>query len=57
MAKINVEVVGAYVDGKAPGSTLSIEEKSANHLKSLGYVKIKPKQTNTSRKKAVTTNK
>jgi hypothetical protein len=53
MAKVKVEVTGAFVDGKGPGSTLSIEEKSADHLEAIGYVKrlveekpkAEPKQT------------
>lgn len=38
MAKVKVKVAGAYVDGNAPGSVISIEEKSAAHLESIGYV-------------------
>jgi hypothetical protein len=40
MAKIKVEVLGAYVDGQGPGSIVSVDEKSAMQLKSIGYVKI-----------------
>ena len=50
MAKLKVEVTGAYVDGHKPGSTIEIEKKSAEYLESLGYVKkVKeaPKQDKT----------
>lgn len=39
MAKVKVEVLNAEVDGKKQGEQLSIEEKSANHLEAIGYVK------------------
>lgn len=39
MAKARVEVMGAYVDGNAPGTTINVEEKSAKYLESIGYVK------------------
>jgi hypothetical protein len=38
--KIKVEVVGAYVDGHGPGSIISVDEKSAKYLESIGYAKI-----------------
>lgn len=49
MAKFKVEVVGAYVDGHGPGSIVSVDEKSAKYLESIGYGKIiedveKPKE-------------
>lgn len=37
MAKTKVKVIGAYVDGSAPGTVISVEEKSANHLVKIGY--------------------
>lgn len=40
MAKVKVEVLAAVVDGKGQGEQLSIEEKSAAHLESIGYVKL-----------------
>lgn len=40
MAKVKIEVVGAYIDGHAPGSKIDVEEKSANHLERIGYAKI-----------------
>lgn len=40
MAKIKVEVLGAYVDGNAPGSTIEIDERSAKHFESIGYVRV-----------------
>ncbi|MBM7600431.1 hypothetical protein JOC34_002822 [Virgibacillus halotolerans] len=43
MAKIKVEVTGAIVDGHAPGSTISVEGKSAEYLEGIGYVRILPK--------------
>lgn len=39
MAKVKVEVLNAVVDGKGQGEQISIEEKSAEHLESIGYVK------------------
>ncbi|MGE6896823.1 hypothetical protein [Priestia flexa] len=39
MAKVKVEVLNATVDGKGQGEVISIEEKSADHLESIGYVK------------------
>lgn len=39
MAKVKVEVTGAYVDGSAPGSTIEIDKKSAKHLEAIGYVR------------------
>ena len=35
-----VKVTGAYVDGKGPGSTLSVDDKMADYLERLGYAKI-----------------
>lgn len=40
MAKVKVEVLNAVVDGKVEGEQLSIEEKSAKYLESIGYVKF-----------------
>lgn len=62
MAKVKVEVTGAYVDGNAPGATINIEDKSAKYLESVGYVKkveenpkaepkAEPKATNKSTEK------
>lgn len=44
MAKVNVKVLKAVVDGKGEGSTLSIDERSAKHLESIGYVQIEAEQ-------------
>lgn len=40
MAKVKVEVTGAYVDGSAPGSVIEVEEKSAKYLEKVGYAKV-----------------
>lgn len=40
MAKVKVEVTNAIVDGKCHGEQVSIEEKDAKRLESIGYVKI-----------------
>ena len=37
--KVEVEVLEAEVDGKVKGETLEIDEKSADYLESIGYVK------------------
>lgn len=44
MAKVKVEVLNAVVDGKGRGEQISIEEKTAEHLESIGYVKILTKK-------------
>lgn len=61
MAKVNVRVVGAYVDGNAPGTQINVEEKSAKYLEKIGYAKIvkeapkpAPKKKAAPRKKATT---
>lgn len=38
MAKVKVKVLNAYVDGKGPGEELSMDNRSADHLESIGYV-------------------
>jgi hypothetical protein len=38
--KVRLEVTGAYVDGHGPGSIVSVDEKSAKQLESIGYGKI-----------------
>lgn len=45
MAKVKVEVTGAIVDGKFPGEQLEVEEKSADYLEKIGYVKKLGKAT------------
>lgn len=47
MSKVKVEVLKAIVDGKGEGEQLAIDERSAAHLESIGYVKIieAPKET------------
>jgi hypothetical protein len=40
MTKIKVEVTNAVVDGKGHGEQISIEKETAEHLESIGYVKI-----------------
>lgn len=40
MAKVKIEVTGAYIDGNAPGTQIDVEEKSAIHLEKIGYAKI-----------------
>lgn len=61
MAKVKIKVTGAYVDGHAPGSEISVEEKSAKYLESVGYaeivkeqVKATPKKTTSSTRKKTT---
>jgi len=39
MAKVKVEVLDAVVDGHKKGAQIDIEEKSANYLEKIGYVK------------------
>ncbi len=39
MAKVKVEVTGAYVDGQGPGSIVTVDEKVAEHLERNGYGK------------------
>jgi hypothetical protein len=46
VAKVKVEVLNATVDGKSEGSVITIEEKSAKHLESIGYVKRVAKSNN-----------
>ena len=52
MAKTKVEVLSAVVDGKGSGSTLEIDEKSAEFLAEIGYVKILGKGANAAEIKA-----
>lgn len=40
MAKVNVTVLDAVVDGSGKGSKLTIDERSADYLARLGYVQI-----------------
>lgn len=40
MAKLKVEVLDAIVDGKQKGEQLEIDQKAAEHLAGIGYVKI-----------------
>jgi hypothetical protein len=40
MANVKVRVTNAVVDGNAHGSVIEINEKSAEHLVSLGYVEL-----------------
>jgi low affinity Fe/Cu permease len=47
MAKVKVKVLNATVDGKGPNSVITIEEKSAKHLESIGYVERVAKSSNT----------
>lgn len=49
MAKVKVKVLDAVVDGHKKDAVISIEEKSAKHLESIGYVEI---QKSASEKKA-----
>jgi hypothetical protein len=39
LSKVKVRVIGAYVDGYAPGNDIELDEKSAAHLEKIGYVK------------------
>jgi hypothetical protein len=39
LSKVTVKVLGAYVDGHGPGSEVSIDERTAEHLVKIGYVK------------------
>jgi hypothetical protein len=59
MSKVKVKVVGAYVDGRGPGSIISVDEKSARYLESIGYGEIqkdveKPKEKKAEAPKAET---
>jgi hypothetical protein len=59
MAKVKVKVVGSYVDGHGPGSLISVDEKSAKYLESVGYGEIqkdveKPKEEKAEALKAET---
>jgi hypothetical protein len=40
MGNVKVRVTNAVVDGNAHGSVIEINEKSAKHLVSLGYVEL-----------------
>lgn len=40
MANVKAKVLNAVVDGKGEGEVVTIDEKSAKHLESIGYVKI-----------------
>lgn len=50
MAKLNAEVLEAVVDGKRKGETVELDERSAENLAALGYVRIKPKESKQSEK-------
>lgn len=55
MSKVKVEVTGAVVDGNPSGSIIEVDEKSADKLENIGYVRkvveeSKPKQKTTPRK-------
>lgn len=59
MAKVKVEVLKAEVDGKKQGEQLTVDEKSAEYLAKIKYVKIvqeapkpTPKKTSATKKKA-----
>lgn len=39
MAKAKIEVLGAVIDGHTKGSTLEVEEKSADYLEKIGYAR------------------
>ncbi len=39
MSKVKVEVLKAVVDGKGEGEQLTVDEKTAEHLESINYVK------------------
>ena len=54
MANVKVRVTNAVVDGNAHGSEIEIDEKSAEHLVSLGYVELvaEEKQAEVSKPKA-----
>ncbi|WMW41351.1 hypothetical protein RE433_29305 (plasmid) [Bacillus cereus] len=47
---IKVKVVGGIVDGHGIGSQIEIDEKSAVHLESIGYVEIIETQAGTGEK-------
>lgn len=40
MTKVKVEVTNAVVDDKVHGETLTLDQKDAERLQSIGYVKI-----------------
>lgn len=53
MAK--VEIVGAFINGNAPGTTVEVSDKEAAHLESIGYahvVKETPKPRSKAKAKA-----
>lgn len=39
MAKVKIEVLDAVVSGQPKGSQFELDEKDADHLASIGYVK------------------
>jgi hypothetical protein len=39
MAKVNIEVLDAVIDGSVKGEQLEVDEKSAKHLVEIGYAK------------------
>lgn len=46
MADVKIEVKGAFINGKAPGTTVTVTDKEAEHLVAVGYatkVKEEPK--------------
>lgn len=45
MANVNVESVGAIIDGRPLGSKFELDEQTAKRLESQGYVKIIGKVT------------
>lgn len=40
MANLKVEVLDAIVDGQGKGAVLEVEAKTAQHLASIGYVRV-----------------
>lgn len=44
MANVKVRVLDAVVAGNRKGSEISIDERSAKHLASIGYVEILPEE-------------
>lgn len=44
MTKVYVESVGAIIDGRPVGSSFELEERSAERLVALGYVKYVVKE-------------
>lgn len=45
MAKVKVESIGAIIDGRPIGSQFELEERTAERLAKMGYVRVLEKPT------------